>query len=309
MTDSTSPIARHGPLLDAVRGLRWPAARRVPGGLPGAHRSRMRGVSPEFTEYRPYRQGDDPRRLDWRLLARSDRAYIRLADDHAVLATHFLLDASASMGFPADSLAKWETARSLTLALGSVVHAAGDPVALVVPAAQGGVRLAPRSRRGMISDLARALAEVSPGGDAPLAPSFARLPRQARIVVISDFLGDADALLKMARERVASGAEVHAVHVVAREELDPPRGVRLALDPELPDVRGAIGGQGRQEYLDAFAEWRKRLAADWRRAGAGYTQVGTDAPLDRAVRRIIVPSERAAAQSHASRVFAEHEEG
>src|SRR6476619_2451550 len=92
----------YGPLLDAVRGVRWPAARRVAGATLGAHPSKLRGNSSEFSEFRPYRQGDDPRRLDWRLLARSDRAYVRLADDHALLPTLAIVDASASMAFPAD---------------------------------------------------------------------------------------------------------------------------------------------------------------------------------------------------------------
>src|SRR5581483_10990842 len=92
--------AAYGPLLDAVRGVHWAARRPVAAGATGAHHSRMRGTSAEFSEYRLYRQGDDPRRLDWRLLARSDRAYIRLATDRAVLPTTIVLDASASMAFP-----------------------------------------------------------------------------------------------------------------------------------------------------------------------------------------------------------------
>nr|MDQ3081568.1 DUF58 domain-containing protein [Gemmatimonadota bacterium] len=71
-------------LLDTVRGIRWPARSAVRGGIPGAHNSRLRGTSAEFTEYRPYRQGDDLGRIDWKLFARSDRAYIRLSNDRAI---------------------------------------------------------------------------------------------------------------------------------------------------------------------------------------------------------------------------------
>lgn len=93
------PVGPYGALLDAVRGVRWPARRPVPQGAPGAHHARSRGVAPEFAEYRPYRQGDDPKRLDWKLLARSDRAFVRLAPDHSVLGTTVVVDASASMDF------------------------------------------------------------------------------------------------------------------------------------------------------------------------------------------------------------------
>jgi len=260
----------------------------------------MRGLSPEFTEYRPYRQGDDPRRLDWKLLARSDRAYIRLADDHAVLATHFVVDASSSMLFPEESLAKWETARSLTIALGSVVHATGDPIALLVPNPRGGVRLAPRSRRGAVNDLARALAEAPTGGDAPLAPALGRVPPHARAVVVSDFLGDAEALLGVARERVAAGGEIHAIHVIARDELSPPQGARLAVDPERDDVRRPLAGDARESYMRAFAEWRLQLAASWRGAGAGFTTAITDEPLESVLRLVIAPREIAAARRAAT---------
>jgi len=291
MTVSKSPIASHGALLDAVRGLRWPATRRVSGGLPGAHRSRMRGTSSEFSEYRPYRQGDDPRRLDWKLLARSDRAYIRLADDHSVLATYVLVDASASMAFPAGSNAKWEVAQRIALALCSLVHATGDPVALLVPGPRP-VRLAPRTRSGTVSDIARSLQSVTPDGSTPLSPSLDMVPRGARVVIVSDFLGDAGNLLSRARERVASGGEVHAIHVVAREELDPPRGARLTRDPEQDSVRRPLSDASRAAYLDAFGQWRAELMADWRAAGAGFTALVTDEPLDRVVRRVVAPVDR-----------------
>ena len=82
----------YGGLLDAVRGVHWPARRAVVSAVAGTHHSKQRGTSAEFTEYRLYRQGDDPRRIDWRLLARSNRAYIRLATDRAILPTTIILD-------------------------------------------------------------------------------------------------------------------------------------------------------------------------------------------------------------------------
>src|SRR5918912_411906 len=114
-------------LLDALRGLTWPARGTVRGATAGTHRSRMRGLSPEFTEYRPFRQGDDARRLDWKLLARTDRAYLRITRDRATLGTVVIVDASASMAFPVETLAKWGQACRLAVGLLAVAHAAGDP--------------------------------------------------------------------------------------------------------------------------------------------------------------------------------------
>ena len=159
------PVGPYGALLDAVRGVRWPARRPVPQGAPGAHQARSRGVAPEFAEYRPYRQGDDPKRLDWKLLARSDRAFIRLAPDHAVLGTTFLVDASASMEFAE----KWLQAKRLTIALAAAAHAGGDPVGLTLVTSSGARRLEPRTRQGVVGDFARSLDAAKPSGSLTLA--------------------------------------------------------------------------------------------------------------------------------------------
>ncbi|GLC25866.1 DUF58 domain-containing protein [Roseisolibacter agri] len=280
-------------LLDQVRSLRWPARRRVAGNLPGAHRARLRGSTGEFSEYRAYRQGDDPRRLDWRLLARSDRAYVRLADDHALLPTLLLVDASASMAFPEGTdagtrHAKWRTACALAVGLAAVAHAAGDPVGLAIAGSDGVRTLPPRSRRGVVHELARALDAVAPAGSGALAPLLARVPASSRLVLISDYLGDdADALRQAAGAHAARGGDVHALHVVAAEELAPPRDLALAVDPEDPRLRRPFDAAARTAYVARFAEWRAGLARAWREVGATYALVATDEPPARAVRRIV----------------------
>lgn len=289
----------YGALLDALRGVRWPARRPARGAAAGTHASRLTGVSPEFTEYRPYRQGDDPRRLDWRLLARTDRAYLRITSDRATLGTVIAVDASASMDFPRGARSKWAHARALAVGLAAVAHGQGDPVGLVVVGARGAVSLPPRTRRGVIGEIARALDSVEPSGGAPLAPAVAALGAP-RVAIVSDFLGDdAEALLRAARERVSGGGEACAIHVVAREELDPPATAMMATDPERPEIARALVDGTREEYTRAFAHWREALARDWLGAGAAYRLCPTDEPPARAVREIARPPAPVAARSGA----------
>lgn len=291
-----APGSQYGSLLDALRGVHWPARRAVPHGATGAHHSRTRGVSAEFTEYRNYRQGDDPRRIDWKLLARSDRAYIRLATDRAVLPTVLVVDATASMHFPAGDAGKWAQARRLAVGLAAVAHRDGDPVGLTVVSGQGVRRLAARTRRGVVAEVARTVDEAAPGGAASLATALtAAAHAAARVAVISDFLSDEDAILAAGRELRAAGGELYAVHVVAGEELEPAALGVLAADPEdaavrRPLVEGSVG-----EYRDAFAAWRERLARAWRDAGAAYALVTDDEPAERAVRRVVAPGAPAVA--------------
>ncbi|MEP6729576.1 MAG: DUF58 domain-containing protein [bacterium] len=278
---STGP---YGALLDAVRGVRWPAARRVTGATLGAHPSQLRGNSSEFSEFRPYRQGDDPRRVDWRLLARSDRAYVRLTTDRATFRTSMIVDASASMAFPLPSLDKWKLAREAAVGLASVAHAEADPVGLAI-AGQGQSVLAPRARRSVLLEMMRALDATTPAGTTALAP-FITAARASRLVVITDLLGDFDDMLAAARLRVASRSEVIVVHIVATEELDPPAGAVLAVDPERPTMRRILDGELRAAYRDAFMHWLDDTATTLRAAGVRYVRAMTSELAPHLVRRI-----------------------
>jgi len=263
----------YGPILDAVRGLTWPARRRVAGVHTGAHLSRLRGRAPELSEYRLYRQGDDPRQLDWKLLARSDRAFTRLSDDRAVHPTWFVVDASASMAFPADTRAKWWMARALVTGLAAVAQRAGDPVGAAVVGPGGIVRVRARTRGDVLAELIAALGSVTPSGAAPLAPALVALPARARLVVVSDLLGDEEALRGFAAARAHAGGDVHVLHVVSAHELAPPAADALVVDPEDATVERPLDVASRQEYQRNFAQWRDTTARSWRLAGASYREV------------------------------------
>ena len=286
--------AANGALLDAVRSIRWPARRKAPAGLAGDHASWMRGISTEFTEYRAYRQGDEVSKIDWKLLARSDRAYIRLSTERTVLPTMIVLDASASMAYPSATLEKWHYARQVAIGLASAAHNGRDPVGISVASDGGGHYLPVRTRRGIVHQILALLAGLEPGGSPRLAPVVnvaARRHPRARIAIVSDFLGDADELLKIATERAAAGREVHAVHVIHTGEMSPSPAPALVVDPEQEDLKRPMTEFSRLRYLENFGAWRERLARDWRMAGAWYTQVVTDRAAAHAVRRIVLPPE------------------
>jgi len=294
-----------GPLLDALRGVRWPARRVVGAALPGAHRSTQRGTSGEFTEYRLYRQGDDPRQLDWKLLARSDRAFVRLTNDRAVVATWFAIDASLSMAYPDASstpggaLSKWAFARAIAVGLAAVAHASGDPVGLVTTGANGPQRLSARTRRGTVGELARLLDAVVVGGAHALTPLLSAIPLRARLVILTDLLGDADDVLRVAAQRSAAGAIVECLHVVAREELELPVGAFLARDPEQATVERTMDRRTHEAYRNRFDAFRTERARLWRASGAGYAEARTDVPATRVIRQLIAGRGRDVAPSAA----------
>lgn len=284
-----------GPLLDALRGVTWPTRERVRAGLPGAHRANQRGTSGEFTEFRAYRQGDDPRRIDWRLLARSDRAFVRVTDERAWWPTWIVVDASASMAFPlAEAKSgvsrapdKWTTARALAVGLAASAHATGDPVGLMVATRPDGRRVPARTRRGTVQAIGRVLDDITPEGSAPLSPLLSRVPAGARIAVITDGLDDDVTLVATLARARAAGAEVTLVHVVHPWELEPPAGAWQARDPERDNDRRPLLANARTTYRHAFDAWRADLSRRVLAAGARHITVLCDEAPAKAVRRLV----------------------
>jgi uncharacterized protein (DUF58 family) len=279
--------ARFTATLDQVRGIRWPALRRVRGVVVGPHVSTSRGTTTEFVEYRPYRQGDDPRKLDWKLIARTDRAFIRLSQERAILPTIVVVDASASMAFPVGSHAKWELARQVAVGLAAVARASGDPVGLVVRDGSRITTIAPRTRRSVLDEMMAAM-EITPSGDPPLAPAAEIAMRLgARVVLVTDFLGDVESMIPIGGRFVARGGELYAVHVVDPAELEPDSARLLLSDPERPEIRRPMSAASRAVYLQRFAAWREDLSSGWHRAGAVYSMiVPGQEPIRMTVRRL-----------------------
>jgi uncharacterized protein (DUF58 family) len=284
---TAASLAPYAELLDALTGLTWPSQVRVRAGDPGSHRSTRLGRSPEFTEYRAYRPGDDLRRLDWKLFGRTDRLFLRIADDHAALRTAIVVDASASMRFPVVGYGKWEHACALALGLTSVAIADGDAVGVTVAANDGDRSIPPRRRRDMLQDVADLFGSIVPSGDRSVARVLSRAASEPRLAVISDFLGDSETTLSALRVAAAAGAEIFAVHVAADEELNPPTRPFLAADPEQPGFRRAMNDQNREAYLAAFAAWRERVAGELHAMNANYVLTPTRESVRDAVRRIV----------------------
>lgn len=246
-------------------------------------------------EYRPYRQGDEASKVDWKLFARTERLAIRLSHDDSSLPTMILVDASASMAYPVDSRDKWELAAAIALGLTAVAHGDTDPVGVAIVAGDQ-LRVIPaRTRGGTVANVMNALTAVEPTGSAPLTPVLGTLRSAKRLVIVSDFLGDADDLVARAGELVAGGREVFAVHVIAREELEPSVRGAVVVDPEDAETKRPFDDAAMAEYREAFASWRDSLATRFRAVGAVYQVATTDEKPDQVVRRIARPVQSAAA--------------
>ena len=195
----------------------------VEGFWKGIHRSPYHGFSVEFTEYRQYTLGDDPRYIDWRLYARSDRFYIKKFEDETNLRCHLLIDHSRSMGYGSGEYTKSQYAGTLAATLAYFLFTQGDAVGLATFDDQIRQYLTPRNRPGYLRRLMLTL-EASPQGSTtdlgpPLRYVAGMLTRRSLIVLISDLLTSIDRLEQDLSYLCAGGHDVVVFHILDPAEL------------------------------------------------------------------------------------------
>lgn len=291
MTSSEPEQLLSPEFLDGLDDLEW-AVRMIARGLAhGVHPSALQGRSGEFDRHRAYQQGDDLRHLDWRLLARTDRPYVRRFRETSNLETMFVVDATPSMDFSGEGAGstKLRYAVLLAAALGHVARGAGDATGLVVTGRSDGepaTLLPARAGRERWRAFLHALQRTGPGAPVSLAGAVELtgdlLPRGGRVVILSDFLDEDDlpALVKATGQLRARSAEVMAVRILTPEELGETGGAdALWADPENPE-RPVPGAPSRdQAYLPRLHAHYETWASRLREHGVSWREARTTDPL------------------------------
>jgi uncharacterized protein (DUF58 family) len=317
------------PLLDpaalaGIRDLRLAARTLVEGFLAGQHGARRLAQGAEFSQFRSYGPGDDPRRIDWRLYARADRLYLREAQAERDVTVRFVLDASASMTVPrgegagghgsaggGDTATKFDLARLAAAALAYLAQMHGDAVVLTAvaggvgsigTAAAGGRAAGGASgRRGTtgigIGGFLHALERLTPGGAWPdfeqLLPRLA--PRRGRelVLVLSDCWEHGTELRRTLAALRAQRHEVVVLRVLAPAEIDlPPGDDTVFEDVETGARLAAAGAAIRAAYALRFAAHRDALRHDLSALGIELVELRTDQPLDAALRAFLLRRQR-----------------
>jgi uncharacterized protein (DUF58 family) len=274
--------------LMAIRNLELRARVVVEGFWNGLHRSPYHGFSVEFTEYRPYSPGEDTRYLDWRLLARSDRFYLKKFEDETNLRCHLLVDQSRSMGYRSLSYSKSDYARTFAATLAWFLYEQGDAVGLFTFDERVRDYFPPRHRKGHLRQIMLALEREPAGTGTDLGEPLRRVAEMARkrglIVLLSDLLAPVEPLQRPLARLAAAGHEIVVFQMLDPSELD--FGFdRAMLFRDLESQKDF--------YIDpaaARAEYQRRLenhsqAVDGvcRKLGLAFYRVATDRPMDLAL--------------------------
>jgi len=281
-TDAAQPVDAE--LLASLSSMELRARAMVEGHYSGHHRSHFRGASVEFADHRAYTHGDELRHLDWRLYGRTDRFFVKQYEAETNLTIHLLLDTSGSMGFPERGVTKLACAGYLAAGLAYLAWRQRDGVGLTAFDTRVTTRLPALSRRGHLQQVFDALEVARAGGETSLAEVLAEvgggLRRRGLIVLLSDLLDDATALLRALGLLRSRGHDLIVLQVLDRAEVELGlRGPVVVEDLETGERLATDADEVRTRYQEALQAHVERIRDGCVARGIDHQLMITDRPL------------------------------
>ncbi len=279
-------------ILSKISGMELRARTVVEGFLSGLHRSPFKGFSVEFAEYRQYTPGDDPRHIDWKVYARSDRYYVKEFEEETNLHCHILLDLSGSMSgtsgqtVAAPRLGKFEYATYLAASLAYFIFTQRDSVGLVAFDQEIRLHIPAKARPGHLHHMLLELEKLQAGSNRKEQPELLHqvtesFRRKGMVILISDLFGEIAPLARALEHLRFRGHDVIVFQIMDEFELNfnfSQMTRFVGLEGEAPIM--ALPQAMRERYLQNL---QNHLAALRQACGANrvdYTLLTIDQPLD-----------------------------
>lgn len=260
----------------------------VEGFLTGLHRSPYKGFSQEFAEYRSYQTGDEIKRIDWKLYAKTDRLYIKEYEEETNLKAYLLIDISASMQYSSDKVTKLDYACLLAASFSYLLIKQRDSVGIVAFSDKINHYIPPRSHPSHLQVLLKTIDSLKPQADTNLANTFhqlaSKIKRRGLVIVLSDLLDDKENVLTALKHFRHKKHEVLVFQILDKNELeftfshplvlkDLETNKELIVDPRVI----------RKQYLENIKSYFSDFKLRCREHIIDYNQILTNMPLDRAL--------------------------
>jgi uncharacterized protein (DUF58 family) len=281
-----SPKYSDPDVIARIADLNLRSRRLVEGAISGQHKSPFHGFNIEFSQYRDYTPGDDLRRLDWRVFARTDRHYIKQYEEESNVRVTFVVDASASMNYHGSgaTLKKFDYAATMVVSLAMLLVRQQDPVGLILFDEKANTVLPQSATQSQILVMTGLLEKCQPARKTELGGLLLSLADQFRrrnlVVIVSDLFTDLNKLYDALNRLRFSGHEVLVMQVLDRDELDLPfDGPTVFHDIEGEEELFAEPWAFRRSYQKAMNDFLENVRKDCGARGYDHVKLFTDERL------------------------------
>jgi uncharacterized protein (DUF58 family) len=280
--------------LQSISNLQLMAKQAVEGAISGAHRSPHKGLSVEFAQHRKYVQGDEIRRVDWKVFAKTDRYYVREYEEETNLRATLLIDCSGSMAYGSEGHpTKCQYALRLAACIARIIMKQRDSIGMITFDERVRSFIPPRSSTRHLRVLYEEMIKTQPGGETDLFKVFheivPRLQKRGMVFIFSDCFTDMRELLaSLAHFRHASH-EVVVFHIMDRDEVEFPFDLWTRFEnlERFSEFRLVDPANFRAAYLENLEKFREELKRGCQRHRIDLFPMFTHEPLTDALTRCL----------------------
>lgn len=276
-------------IISKLNSLELKARLVVEGFMVGLHKSPYHGFSVEFSQHRPYMQGDDLKKVDWKVYGKTEKYFIKQYEEETNLKSHIILDTSRSMDFKSgDNLSKLEYSIILAAALSYMMIKQQDAVGLALFSEKINKLLQPKASKTYLQEILKQLVSIKAADKTNTASSLGeiaeKIKRRGLVIIISDFFDDIDTVIKSLKSFSYKKNEVIVFQILDPVERSFSFGKdAIFKDMETLEEMTTQPFQIQKAYKEAMEEFTGRIKRECLNANFDYNMIDTSTPFDTAL--------------------------
>ncbi len=274
-------------LLSKIKSLELKAKHVIEGFLAGLHKSPFHGFSVEFAEHRQYMPGDEIKRIDWRVYARTDRFYTKLYEEETNMNVFILVDKSKSMDYGLKGLKKYEYASILAVCISYILINQRDKISVFTFSEDISKFLPPSSNFSHLKAIINLLEEEKPDGGTDISKAIKNLTgyvkRKSMIILISDLLTEQKAVLHFIKGLAVQKHDVLVLHILDPSETDFPFKEEMVFKDMENLSEIMISPYIHDSYKKVVHNFIEKYRDEFLKSGIDYNLIKTDEKFDKAL--------------------------
>ena len=276
-------------VISKLNSLELRARLVVEGFMVGLHKSPYHGFSVEFSEHRPYMQGDSLKDIDWKVYGKTERFFIKQYEEETNLKSYILLDTSRSMNYASEgNISKLEYASTLVAGLSYLMFHQQDAVGLSLYSEKINKYLPPKASKAYLQEILKSLSETQASDKTNTASSLhsiaEKIKRRGLVIIVSDLFDDIKSVLTALKHFRYKKNEVIVFQILDPQERNFAFGTdAIFKDMETEDELTTQPYQIQKAYKEAMSEFVGRIKAECLNSNIEYNLIETAMPFDKAL--------------------------
>jgi len=276
-------------IVSKLNSLELKARMVVEGFIVGLHKSPYHGFSVEFSEHRPYMQGDNLKAVDWKVYGKTERYFIKQFEEETNLKSYILLDTSKSMDYASmDNIKKLEYGLILAASLSYMMLKQQDAVGVSLYSEKINEYLPPKASRIYLHEILKILNRTEASSKTNTAESLneiaEKINRRGLVIIISDLFDEISSVIKALKHFSYKNNEVIVFQIVDPLERSFAFGRDAVFkDMETEEEITTQPYQIQKSYRDAMNEFINKIKTECRNSNIEYNLIDTSFPFDKAL--------------------------